>query len=461
VSPLPADFWPEGLAPANEPEEWSAGAQPVTRRTPSPKELARLAASLREAGERLRRIPAGRIIAGLGAVHAAWAAPGSDLRSTASAALHRVTGYPVEVIDLSLRNLSLSLSETALRDWLPRAGLRPEWLDGRSGELLAFGPGLTAVVSSGNIPGAALPSLVQALLLKSSCLVKTSSAEPVFLPLYARSLAERAPELAGALAVTGWPGGDADREAALLGEVDALIAYGADATLSQLRRHLSAHARFIGYGHRISFSAIAREWLTAERAPETARLAATDLALFDQQGCLSPQALYVERGGEVTPSAFAELLAGALAELQARWPRRKLEPAEAAAIHQYRTAIEMRSLADERVRLWCSPGTEWTVVLQPAAPLEPCALNRTAVLNEIEDLTQVPGLVAGRGTALISAALGVPDERVGSLATALAAVGVTRTARLGRAQLPSDPLFHGGMNALQALVRLAGVEPEV
>jgi hypothetical protein len=458
VKPLPTEYWPEGLSPAGAPEEWSAGTQPVVRRTPLPTELPRLAASLRKGAIDLRRLPVDRIIAALGAVHAAWSAPSSDLRSTASTALHRVTGYPVEVIDLSLRNLFQSLSEAALRDWLPRAGLQPEWLDGRSGDLLAFGPGLTAVVSSGNIPGAALPSVLQALLFKSPCLVKTSSAEPVFLPLYARSLAEKAPELARALAVTGWRGGDTDREAALLARVDALIAYGADATLSQLRRHLPPHARLIGYGHRISFSAIAREWLTAERAAESARLAATDLALFDQQGCLSPQALYVERGAETTPAAFAELLTGALAELQDRWPRRKLEPAEAAAIHQYRAVFEMRSLSDERVRLWRSAGTEWTVALQPSASLEPCVLNRTAVLHEVDDLAEVPSLVGGQGPTLISAALGAPEARLASLAPSLGAVGVTRIALLGQAQLPSDPLFHDGANALQALARFARIE---
>ena len=44
-------------------------------------------------------------------------------------------------------------------------------------------------------------------------------------------------------------------------------------------------------------------------AEETAHKAAYDVALYDQQGCLSPQLVYVEEGGAVTPKELAALLA--------------------------------------------------------------------------------------------------------------------------------------------------------
>ncbi|HEU4754689.1 MAG TPA: acyl-CoA reductase, partial [Armatimonadota bacterium] len=316
-----------------------------------------------------------------------------------------------------------------------------------------------AVVASGNIPGAALPSVVQARLLKSPCIVRASSAEPVLLPLYARSLAEVSPLLGSSLAVTTWPGGDREREAALLAEVEALLAYGSDETLRSLRELLPVRARFVGYGHRISFSVIAREWLSSDRAAVAARLAARDLCLFDQQGCLSPQAIYLEHGGEVTPDGFAGLLAAELTRAEEEWPRRELDAAEAAAIHQYRASVEMRSLASPDASLWTSPGgTGWTVALVGGGALAPCCLNRTAVLQPLGDIAELPTLVGVQRPALMSVAIGAPRQRYQRLAGLLAQTGVTRIAPLGHAQLPEDPLYHDGVNGMAALVRFVTIE---
>src|SRR5205085_2146383 len=110
-----------------------------------------------------------------------------------------------------------------------------------------------------------------------------------------------------------------------------------------LRGRLPLRVRFVPYGHRISFAAVGREALAGGAAAETAEGIARDLCVFDQQGCLSPQAIYVERGGATTPEEFADLLAAALEAARSRIPRRQLGPAEAAAIHQYRASVEMRS----------------------------------------------------------------------------------------------------------------------
>jgi hypothetical protein len=315
------------------------------------------------------------------------------------------------------------------------------------------------LVSSGNVPGAALPSLVQALLLKSPCLVKASSSEPVLFPLYARSLAESAPELATAVAVTGWKGGELELERVLLARAEALIAYGGDQSLASLRALLPVGARFLAYGHRISFAAIGRELLSRARAAEAAEATARDLAMFDQQGCLSPQAIYVERGGEVGPVEFAALLAESLQRLEKAWPRRALGPQETARIHQFRTEVEMRAIGDPEVRLWQSPdSTRWTVALDPDPVLAPCCLNRTAVVRPLDDLSGLPACLAEREGELGTGTLGAGPARLGELARLLTGCGVTRISALGRAQRLQSSHYHDGVNALAALARFTTVE---
>lgn len=369
----------------------------------------------------------------------------SHWRSEAVTQLSQTTGYAEAALDRSLMNLFEYMSEAWLMRWLDFSALVGRELTG---------PRLVGVVAAGNLPGTAIPSMVQALLLRSTCLVKSSSAEPHLMPLYASSVAYESPELAQAMAVMSWPREDRASTEAFLNASDALIAYGSDTTLDALRRDSPQDRPFIGYGHRLSFSVIGRPALTKERSGLTARLAARDIALFDQQGCLSPQALYVQRGGEVPPAQFGELLAEELERVQSEMPRRPLSAAEAAAIHQFRGEFELRSLSSRGTRLWRSEGgTEWTVVVDPDMALKPCPLNRTAVLHPFRRLEEVAAAVAGWKGRLISCgwALGPHQER--TLPELLAGLGLSRFHPLGQAQIPggSEILFHDGVNPLEVL----------
>lgn len=454
------DYYPPGLEP---PGSLASGAT-HPRWELSGDAAHQLATRLRERNAAFRRLPVSQVLETLDRVHQQWAAAESPLRTRAVEALHVATGYPPALLDPSLRSLFASMQQADLERWLRHSGLTEVALDGfvpeahgaRTG---VFGPALTVLVSSGNIPGAALPSLVQALLLKSPCLAKTSSSEPFLLPLYAHSLAEQSPELGAMLAVTGWEGGRTEIESRILAQAGALVAYGGDAALLDLRGQLPAHARFIGYGHRISFTALARECLTRAAAPGLAAEVARDAAYFDQQGCLSPQAVYVERGEEVDPGSFAELVARELERLAEEYPRRELSAPESSTIHQFRATAEMRAILGEEVRVWSStPGTGWTVALLPEPALEPCPLNRTVLIRPLADLGELPPLLQVHPGHLISAGLEVGTERAEALIHRLAEAGVTRITRAGRAQFPETPLFHDGINSLAALARVVRIE---
>jgi hypothetical protein len=381
----------------------------------------------------------------LGEVHADWAAPKSCRRHQAVDLLATITGYACATLDRSLSRLFGALTESALRDWLKISAPVAQSL---------IGPPVIGVVAAGNLPGTAIPSLVQALLLRSACLVKSAAAEPYLMPLYAQSLAERSSEIAEAIAVSSWTRDDETSTDALLHTADALIVYGSDPAIRALRDRFPQERPVIGYGHRISLSVIGRGALTRRRVGHTARKAALDLAVFDQQGCLSPQALYIQRGGEVSPSAFAELLSQGLERLRTLLPRRPLSAEEAGAIHQFRAEFELGALPRRGARLWQSEGgTAWTVALEPELALRPCPLNRTAVLHPFDGLEDIAtGAAACRGH-LISCGTAVSTRQEAWLRSALGELGVSRFCRLGRAQFPTaeEILLHDGVNALKRL----------
>lgn len=95
-------------------------------------------------------------------------------------------------------------------------------------------------------------------------------------------------------------------------------------------------------------------WLQAPDAwwDHTAR----EIVLWDQMGCLSPRILFV--AGD--PKRFAGRLADALVYWENRWPARPLAPAEASAVHGFRSLYQM---ADGNDAGCVDPeDTSWTVV---------------------------------------------------------------------------------------------------
>lgn len=92
----------------------------------------------------------------------------------------------------------------------------------------------------------------------------------------------------------------------LSASADAKIVYGDDTTLQTLRAQSRASQRWLGHGHRISFSVVFRSAIAlTPDLNRVARAAAEDIWLYDQRGCLSPQVIWVE--GPAEPFA-AELL---------------------------------------------------------------------------------------------------------------------------------------------------------
>ena len=176
----------------------------------------------------------------------------------------------------------------------------PEVLDGfvESGggvRRIVRGPGRQLHVLAGSVPTSGIFSMICALLVKSPVLVKTSKHDPLFPALFAQALADVEPRLAAAMAVLPWSGGDEAIERAAMSGAGAVVAYGSDATVEVLRCRVPTNSRFLGYGTKLSIAAITREALSVFDARTTASRAAWDVALFDQQGCLSPQVLFVER----------------------------------------------------------------------------------------------------------------------------------------------------------------------
>jgi hypothetical protein len=444
---------------------WSygAGAGAVGLRIPqlTPALLAEQLAALREArAGHLAHRPVEEIVAAIGRAAERLLDRGDPMRRAAESVLPLVTGATPPMVRLVLDRMAADWRADRLRSLLAAEFGDPRVLDSfhprpmGPGRVRAVGPVLTTQIFSGNVPGVAVTSIIRSLLVKSAVLGKTAVGEPVLPALFARALAEEDAGLGSCVAITYWPGGDEALERQALEAADAVVVYGGREAVEATRARTPASARFVGYGHRLSFGVLAREAVSGRSASESAAQAALAVATFDQQGCVSPHLFYVEEGGSASPAEWAGALASAMRELEVELPRGQLAPGEAAAIRQLRGEVEFAQLGGTGMELHASAeGTGWTVIHDPAPAFEASCLNRVVRVKPVAELMEVVEHARPIAPVLQSVGMAGPAERLAPLADALALLGASRITPLSSLPWPPPTWHHDGSPPLRALVR--------
>lgn len=270
-------------------------------------------------------------------------------------------------------------------------------------------------IISGNTPHSAYQSLLNGILLGAHNRLK--------LPSQALLDFQIPPALAPFIKVSR------DLPDRWIPEADALVVYGSDETIRHFQQLCPLEIPFIGHGHRLSIAII------DDPTPEAARLAARDIGLFNQQGCLSLQTIFLN-----DPRAFGPLLAEALADFEKENPRGSLSLSEAGAITNLRE--ETRYLIAQEPdshALWESPGsTAWTIIYDDSRTFSLSPANRTVFLRPFPaDFTKMKHL-SGIGLHPFTKRTDLPSPRIFPL---------------GEAQFPPALWAHDGLLSLGSLIR--------
>ena len=385
-------------------------------------------------------------------------------RRRMEALLPVVSGFDAEMTRLGMNACLKSFRRPQLLRFLLEDFGDPAMLDdfrprARGGWTRACGPGLLAHVWAGNVPGLPIWSMVAGLLVKAGNLGKVSSAEPLFATWFAETLAEVEPRLSEVLAVVWWPGGNTELEEVVCREADVFKVYGGDTALAAWQRKLPPGKRLLPHGHKISVGLVSATALDTRDAQLTARQAALDVVRWDQQGCYSPQAFYVERGGQVSPDEFARHLAGELSALSHSFPRRDLGLEDSTSRAQWQQRVELAQLRGQAVELLGSNQADWRLAYldTPEAP-QPSALNRTAAIMAVERLEDAMPLLETMGSHLQTVGLAASPEVLFSLAPHIARTGATRICALGSMTTPAPGWHHDGRFSLLDLVRMVDID---
>ncbi|MFC5051645.1 acyl-CoA reductase [Rubritalea spongiae] len=331
-------------------------------------------------------------------------------------------------------------SANDLLDWVSHELGHPAALDDyqQVGDILtkATPPRHLLHIISGNTPHAGLQSLLRGLLIGANNIVKlpsqpTSADDTAILPEIRKFHQSLSPSLQSLSSFTH------ELDDKQLHSADTVVAIGSDQAIEAIHSRLIPKQRFIPHGHKISFALIDKP------SSKNAQLAAVDASLFNQQGCLSPHAIYVKNNA----SDFAPMLATAMQDLSQKIPRSPISISESGAIRNLRETLRFQAAQDPaNTQLYESDtDTSWTVIYENDSTLRPSPQNRVIFVrpwpstpedlgNELEYLS----------TIALSPLSGLLKE--------VECLKPPRICQLGKAQQPHLFWHHDGFAPLASLV---------
>lgn len=300
--------------------------------------------------------------------------------------------------------------------------------------------GFSLVVLPAEPPGLILQSLLPALAARAPVLFKSSRAEPHFATAFLAALSQRLPTLREAYAAATWTGGDPAIEAPLHASARLVVAYGGEETISALEA--AAPLRLIAFGPKLSLG-----WVgPGADLSQAAGGMALDIATFDQRGCLSVHAVFVE---PPVVAIFATALAEALRELAPQLPPGPANTTDRAGVRLAREDADLRGLPCYGDALDAG-----TVIVDADPRISPSPGLRTVRIHPVEGIPTLDDwnghlqgvAVAGRMPAIIR--------------RTFEQAGASRFAPAGRLQTTDAAWRNGGIDLAAEFAYGSGGKPD-
>jgi len=365
-----------------------------------------------------------------------WMDPNYKGRQIAREVLPTVTGFSLEMLESWGFDQFMGILK---KENLPLSGkLKPEnykdFSEFSDGLVKAYGeknvihsnyePEVIGHICAGNILGIAAFEMIIDKLVDAATWIKVPSEEPVFGALYAKSIEEVDPQLAYSIAILPFAGGDREVREFLFSQSDIVRATGGEQARVSLTELAEKHnIPIAGHWHKFSFITLAREYMD-ERASQIAELVSLDVTAWDQQGCFSPQEIFVENGGDVEAIKFAELLAEEMETTSIALPKGvnsgKMQVLD--GYHQY----FKKEMMGEPVKIFPSATHQWLVIYDGSTDrFEPSPLFRVIRVKPIDDIMEIPRLVKPIGSFLQTIGVAIPNDRLVAFADAIGEAGAT------------------------------------
>ncbi|MFE3845453.1 acyl-CoA reductase [Thermoplasmatota archaeon] len=319
-----------------------------------------------------------------------------------------------------------------------------------------FEPEVVGHICAGNILGIAAFEMIIDKLIDTATWIKVPTEEPVFGALYAKSIEEIDPNLAYSIAVLPFEAGNKEVNEFLFSKSDIVRATGGELARKSLEELSNKYnIPIAGHWHKFSFITLSREYMN-DKANDIAELVSLDVSVWDQQGCFSPQEVYVEEGGDITALEFAEMLAKEM-ETTSRALPKGIKSGKMQVLDGYHQYFK-KEMMGETVKLFPSPTHQWLVIYDGNTEnVEPSPLFRVIRVKPVVDIMDIPKIVKPLGQFLQTVGVAIPNKRLLTFADAMGKVGTTnfRTISSMTLQKPWEPW--DGRFPLHELFELDGI----
>ena len=234
-----------------------------------------------------------------------------------------------------------------------------------------------------------------------------------------------------------------DRLARLLSVASGVSAWGGEEAIAGLRDLTPATARFIPWGHKISFGLVSKESLDDETG--LAKLA-SDCVLMEQQACSSPQTILVEVDNFDELKDFASNFSTFVSKASANIPFPELSIQEQAEITNTVEVVRLESVNQEKHVIQAGDKS-WRLLIENTPGLGVSPLYRTVWIKPFVRENLVQELLPIRGY-LQTCGLLAKREEVGELALKLTKAGILRITPAGEMLSSYKGEPHDGVYAL-------------
>lgn len=395
----------------------------------------------------LARMPVRDIITFLGQVGEQWDARKLSARMFVRKHAHRVTQFSDLMMEGDYATFGHFLMQRfhlydQIESEFGSDRIFDEWVPVQMGYRRAFPRGLALHYLVGNMPLAAMYSLVRGMVSKNRTIAKLPSRDPITALGLAMAVLEVDPEhpVSRSLSLAYWPHDD-PLGAECIASVDAACVWGGEAAVKAVKAKIQGGVPLSEYGPKWSVSAID---LSQCNAADAAMRVVDDAAYYDQEACFNTQRAFVR--GDVDD--FVEKIADAFETFCGNLP----------FVSSNRDILAHRSLVlrEATYRGWrVETGRDWAVVVLPESEIgfrHPLA--RTLYIHPVKDL----GAVArhfNRRTQTLSV---YPWSIIADYRDAWAAAGADRMVELGWSRIPRAGFTHDGMLGMHGLVRLVSID---
>jgi long-chain-fatty-acyl-CoA reductase len=397
----------------------------------------------------LARMPLQEIVAFLNRAGRNWKNQGYVRRRLYTGQLQRFLGYSEAAAETEADRIAALLTAHSRAYDLIEAELGSrfvidEWVRREESRIRAFPRGLAVHVLPGNVPVANVVSLIRAMITKNVSLAKLPSTDMFTTTALALSLLDVDPEhpVAQSISVVYW-GHDNRLGEAVVGQADAVIAWGGGEAVRWAHGVSAPSASFTGFGPKRSIALVGAG---ADMA-SAARGIAHDASLYDQHACFSTQQVFTD--GDI--DRLCARLEGELDAHAELLPPSYLSPDQAALINLVR--LEERVMGR---RVMGRDDLGWTIVQCDPNDVWEHPLCRTLFVHEVDDLRHVYEHVGPD----VQTVTGAPWSLLKEHSDELALRGVSRFAEVGLSNVFRVGGTHDAVNPLQALVRMVSMDSE-